>query len=72
MRFRFTRRFLRTQLPGNSRPKPTCILHYIRQYKIFKEDVKSRARSTHGGEGECIQGFGGKARRKETTSKAWT
>jgi hypothetical protein len=26
-----------------------------------------RARSTLGGEEECIQGFGGKARRKKTT-----
>jgi hypothetical protein len=29
-----------------------------------------RTCSTHGGEEECIQGFGGKARMKETTKKA--
>jgi hypothetical protein len=28
-----------------------------------------RAYSTHGGEGECIQGFGGKARRNETLGR---
>jgi hypothetical protein len=32
----------------------------------------SRARNMHWGEKECIQGFGGKFRRKETTSKAQT
>jgi hypothetical protein len=29
----------------------------------------SRACSTHEGEKECIQGFGGKTRKKETTRK---
>jgi hypothetical protein len=34
-----------------------------------KEDAMSGVYSTHGGEQECVHGFGGKARRKETTRK---
>jgi hypothetical protein len=34
-----------------------------------KEDEISKACSTHGGEEECVQGFGGKIRRKETSMK---
>jgi hypothetical protein len=34
-----------------------------------KEDEMGRACGTHGGEEECIQGFGGKARRKEINRK---
>jgi hypothetical protein len=30
-----------------------------------------RACSTHVGEEECVQGFGGNARRKETTMKTY-
>jgi hypothetical protein len=32
-----------------------------------KEDEMGRAFSTYGSEQECMQDFGGKARRKETT-----
>jgi hypothetical protein len=35
----------------------------------FKEDKMGRACITYGEEEECIQDFGGKARRKETTRK---
>jgi hypothetical protein len=35
----------------------------------LKEDEMGRACSTNGGEEECIEGIGGKARRKETTGK---
>jgi hypothetical protein len=34
-----------------------------------KEDEIGRASSLHGGEGECMYDFGGKARRTETTRK---
>jgi hypothetical protein len=40
----------------------------IRKIKIM-EDEMHRACSTYEGEYECIQGLGGKARRKETTRK---
>jgi hypothetical protein len=59
MHFHFT--------PCNSRPRSRFILHYICQYEIIKEDEIGRACSTHGEEEACIKGFGGKARRKETT-----
>jgi hypothetical protein len=35
-------------------------------YGQVTEDEVSRACSTHWGEARCVQGFGGKARRKET------
>jgi hypothetical protein len=37
-----------------------------------KEDEIGRACSTNGGDEECISDIGGKARRKETTSKTKT
>jgi hypothetical protein len=37
-----------------------------------KEVEMDRACSTNGGEEECIQGFVGKARRKEITKKTYT
>jgi hypothetical protein len=40
--------------------------------KMAKEDEMGRACSKNGGEEECIQGIGGKARRKETTRKMKT
>jgi hypothetical protein len=44
---------------------------YIFMFQI-KEDEVSRACSIHGWEKECIQDFGGKAKRRETTKKTWT
>jgi hypothetical protein len=35
----------------------------------MKENEVGRAYSTHGRGEKCVQGFGGKARRKKTTSK---
>jgi hypothetical protein len=40
----------------------------IRMIQV-KEDEMDRACSLHGGEEECIQGFGGNARREETSRK---
>jgi hypothetical protein len=40
--------------------------------RMIKEDETGKACSTHGGKEECILGFGGKARRKETTRKTQT
>jgi hypothetical protein len=37
-----------------------------------KEDEMGKACSTNGGDEECIQDVGGKARRKETTGKTKT
>jgi hypothetical protein len=34
------------------------------------EDEMDRSCSTNGGKDECLYGFGGKARRKETSRKA--
>jgi hypothetical protein len=42
------------------------------QNDLVKEDEIGSAYSMHQGEEECIQGFGGKARRKETTMKTNT
>jgi hypothetical protein len=39
-----------------------------RRSPLVKEDKMDKACSTHGGKEECIQDFGGKARRKETTT----
>jgi hypothetical protein len=47
----------------------TCILRKYNYNDQIKEDEMGRACTTHGGEQECIQGFGEKARRKETTRK---
>jgi hypothetical protein len=50
-------------------------LIFITQAYFFdqvKEDEMGRASSTNGGEKECIQDIGGKARRKETTGKTKT
>jgi hypothetical protein len=37
-----------------------------------KEDEMGRACGTNGGEEECMQDFGGKARRKEIHVGGWT
>jgi hypothetical protein len=38
----------------------------------IEEDEMARACTTYGGEEECMYGFGGKAKRKETTRKTQT
>jgi hypothetical protein len=47
------------------------LIHLARcnQNDKVEEDEMSRACSTHGIEEECVQDFGGKSRRKETTGK---
>jgi hypothetical protein len=42
------------------------------QNELVKEEEMGRACRIHGGEEEYMKGFGGKARRKETTRKTYT
>jgi hypothetical protein len=48
------------------------VLILIRGVREVKKDERGGACSTNGGEKECIQDIGGKARRKETTGKTKT
>jgi hypothetical protein len=50
----------------------TCNEELLAKYNYrvqVKEDEMGRACSTHGAEEECVEDFGWKSRRKETTRK---
>jgi hypothetical protein len=53
--------------------KGRAVAYFTKLYQHYlQKDEMGGACSTNGGEEECIQDIGGKARRKETTGKTKT